>query len=299
MNQYEKDICVRCVKKVLDTDEGIQCDGVCCRWFHRSCVGVPKSEYNKLAANTQNKWYCLRVDCSSKSPILDLMDVLNSLVAKVDTLSAKVDKLDEVPEDTKVIKAEVRSIQDKLSVIEPRVESLDQRVSAIENASKGVEPKIDNLIGEVNERNLRKKNIIIYNAPESVSTNLDTVKSYDNGLVTSIVSSADNTLDTGKVKFFRLGPKKAGRIRPIKVIFTSEEIKLSVINKFDSKSASSVNPLLKDVKLSWDRTPLELEALDRLRSELDSRTANGEKDLTIKYKNGVPTIITTKRNSKN
>lgn len=67
----------------------------------------------KLAGNSAVKWFCTRVDCSAKSPISNLLEVLNSLVAKVDDLAAKVNKLEDVPDDTKSLKSELKIIQEK------------------------------------------------------------------------------------------------------------------------------------------------------------------------------------------
>lgn len=299
MNPLDKDICAGCLRKVLGGDEGIRCDGPCDRWFHRECVRITKTEYTKLSSSSQNKWYCTRVDCTAKSPLENLVDAINSLVVKVDSLSAKVDKLEQVPEDTKAIKAELSSIQEKLNVIEPRIDALDRRISAVEERDKAVETKVDDIVGELNERSLRRKNIIVFNAPESNSNDPKTVESHDLDLVASIVKSVDANINHEEIKFFRLGQKKAGKSRLVKLIFRSEDDKLKVINNFSANTASVTYPLLKDIKLSWDRTTLEIKTLDNLRKELEDRTAAGEPNLTIKYKNGVPTITTLKAHPKN
>ncbi|KAG8286101.1 hypothetical protein J6590_067167 [Homalodisca vitripennis] len=52
--------------------------------------------------------------------------------------------------------------------------------------------------------------------------------------------------------------------RLLKVIFCWEEDKLKVLYIFSYVSTSCANPPLKDIKFSWDRTPLEIKTLDNL-----------------------------------
>lgn len=43
------DVCIICMRKVLDIEEGLQCENVCARWFHCDCMNITKSYYNNLA----------------------------------------------------------------------------------------------------------------------------------------------------------------------------------------------------------------------------------------------------------
>lgn len=152
---------------------------------------------------------------------------------------------------------------------------------------------------EVNDRNIRKKNIIVFNAPESSSTLPQDIKAYETSLVASIVKSAAPGLDATKIRSFRLGQKSAGKTRPVKLIFVSEEVMAQVLSKFSIDSLASVEPNLKDIKLSRDRSPQELSTLKKLREDLDQRSEAGEHDLTIKYRNGVPKIVKKNTHQKN
>jgi hypothetical protein len=48
-----------------------------------------------------------------------------------------------------------------------------------------------------------------------------------------------------------------------------------------------------------DQTPAQKKYVDTLKEELNKRTENGEKDLSIRYIKGLPKIITNKNAPKN
>lgn len=50
---------------------------------------------------------------------------------------------------------------------------------------------------------------------------------------------------------------------------------------------------LANVNISCDRTPIERKFLNDLRVELKIRVDAGERNLPIKYRNGVPRIVST------
>lgn len=302
MNTTSLEICPVCVKKVKDDEEGLQCDDPCNRWFHRQCANVPKTEYTKIASNTTIKWYCTRADCVHQNTQVspDISTVLSTLIGKVDSLATMVNKLSDVPDDTKIIKTEIQSIQEKLNTIEPKLEELDRRLTTLEQSDgSGSSLSTNSVIEELHERNLRKKNLIVFNAPESTNNLPQDIKVHDTSLLTSIIHSAIPDFDVSRIKFFRLGSRAAGKPRPIKLIFPSEGDMNQVLSSFSTEQISSLNPSLKDVKLSRDRTPLELSSLRDLRRELELRLTAGEKDLTIKYRNGFPKIVKTNAPKKN
>jgi hypothetical protein len=291
MTSLSEDVCAVCVKVVQD--EGLQCDDGCNRWFHRSCVGIAKAEFTKLASSTDNKWFCSRADCRPKTSSPNITEILGTLVSKVDELAGMVNNLKDVPKDTKIIKSEIKSIQNKLLAIEPKLDDLDKRVTCLENVSAAANPSINELLAEINERGIRKRNAIAFNVPEWLNKPDSESKALDKELVSTILKLVTPHLDISGVKFFRLGAKKSGKVRPIKLIFPSELDLPIALSNFSAEKLSSLDSRLKEVKLSRDRTPNEIATLTKLRSELESRTSAGEENLTIKYKSGIPVIVKT------
>ena len=45
------------------------------------------------------------------------------------------------------------------------------------------------------------------------------------------------------------------------------------------------------INISMDRTPMQINAYKSVRAALDNRLAQGEKNLKIQYRNGIPTTI--------
>lgn len=301
MNTDGLEICPVCVKKVIDDEEGLQCDNPCNRWFHRQCTGVSRTEYSKIAGNSAFKWYCTRADCLPQGPPpADIPKILSTLISKVDGLATMVNKLSDVPNDTKIIKSEIRSIQEKLNTIEPKLVDLDKRLTTLENSeSSASHTKVEDVIEELKERDLRMKNIIVFNAPESPYDQPQAAKPHETSILTTIVHCAVPDYDVSKIKFFRLGSKSVGKTRPIKLIFPSEGEMRQVLSSFSGEQVSTANSSLKDVKLSRDRSPLELSHLKKLRIELDTRLKAGESDITIKYRNGIPKIVKSTTSPKN
>lgn len=57
--------CGRCHRQVIDTDEGIQCEAGCERWFHRTCSGLESFAYELLMREPQAQWCCDACDAVS------------------------------------------------------------------------------------------------------------------------------------------------------------------------------------------------------------------------------------------
>lgn len=148
----------------------------------------------------------------------------------------------------------------------------------------------DNLIKEIEDRNVRKNNLILLNIPESDSLTTEDRKNHDRQQIENIVSLADVT-DFSLVTFFRLGKPISNKIRPIKVIFENKTTSFMV---FKNRSKVFQDPKYKNIKIFKDSTPMEREILKKLRLDLEERKSNGEKDLTIKYIKGHPTIVKAK-----
>lgn len=70
--------CSLCVKVVLDAEEGVFCDADCEWWFHRDCLRMGKTEYQRISADNNIKWECNRTDCKkfTADPIHDKLDAI-------------------------------------------------------------------------------------------------------------------------------------------------------------------------------------------------------------------------------
>ncbi|XP_054280059.1 uncharacterized protein LOC128998090 [Macrosteles quadrilineatus] len=232
--------CPVCVKAVLDSEDGLECDGDCKRWFHRECIRMNKTEYNRLGNDGNIKWSCSRMDCVSFSstPISQLSVQMTSVISKLDELLGKVNKIDDISKDVAEIRAEVSAVSSSLSSLEPRVTSVENKVDSISQnlarASTTVDTHGERLakleshsssdsclastIEEINERNLRAKNVMVFGLCESTKSTAEDRMMDDKEHLKVIFTAIEPSLNVNSFKFFRVGKGSRGKPRPIKVI---------------------------------------------------------------------------------
>jgi len=78
-------------------------------------------------------------------------------------------------------------------------------------------------------------------------------------------------------------------VRSLKVVFSTKELASNFINKFNvgkrNASAHSIS-----ISVVRDRTLLERKYIRRIYAELEEREKNGESNIMVKYRNGIPSI---------
>jgi septal ring factor EnvC (AmiA/AmiB activator) len=294
------------MKLILDADKAICCDGTCDRWFHADCVGMSTSEYAKYAKDENRKWYCNRIDCADPKSHTSTMELLlaqmSELSKKVDNLIGKVDGLKQediapIKEDIKTITSKIDSLEPRIAASENRIDDLEREVGVLKTGSGHLNP--EEIYSEFNERCRRARNVILYNVKENSSKDVKVKQEHDKRVVTKIVSSMNSQIDSSGVKTFRLGKFIRDKPRPLKVIFSSAEEARYFFQNFSKDEIERMDSTLAELSISRDRTPQERNYLNKLREELRNRTDKGEKDLTIKYSNGIPSIVKVSSLSKN
>lgn len=137
-------------------------------------------------------------------------------------------------------------------------------------------------ISEMNEQQVRSKNIIICNVPESVKTTEAGKILDDQAAVTTIIGEIDKSANENITKIYRIGKSSNTKPRPIKI---------ELQNAVQSRNIISKRSLLKNnIRIYPDQTPAQQKFLNDLRSQLEKRKENGE-DVTIKYINSTPRIV--------
>lgn len=177
--------CVVCMKKVLDDEKAIGCDGHCGRWFHIDCIKMPSTEYAKFAGNKKLKWSCSRVDCDEavKGPMVQLITQISELTGKMDQLIKKVDSLKN--DDIVPIREDIKNLSVKISALEPRLAASEARISVLEESLKtldtpGGHTDTECVIGELNDRSQRAANVLVFNLKEPTCTSAKERQNQDN-----------------------------------------------------------------------------------------------------------------------
>lgn len=284
-----KHTCAICVKQVLDSEKGLQCDSLCDRWFHAVCVDITESEYNKLASDSRRKWNCGRTDClgADQHPTSLLLSQMGEILNKLDGLSS-------LPADISTIKNDIAAINSAISTLEPRISDVEKRVELIEQevntlrASKPESNTIETVLEETADRTRRAHNVLLHGVPESNSKIAASRIKHDNDLATNMIEMFLQSAGPHPFKTLRLGGVSSKKPRPLKIIFEKVADVADLIKNFSKEVLSQS---LANVNISRDRTPIERKFLNDLRAELKKRVDAGERSLTIRYRNGVPRIV--------
>lgn len=260
--------CKNCNSTIKPASSTIQCDA-CRGLIHVGCAGMSEKD----AVVTRAKSRCIKVVCSICSNNMSQFSDFKALVVSIksDFLTA----LDSLKDE----------FNSKLIAIK---EDLDAQLRAAQKPG----PNFEELVAEVGERELRKRNLIVFGVPEP-SSDLDRVcrVAKDVTEVSLLLKSVDPGTDVSGVKPRRLGrydSSNATKPRPILVTLDSESAVHAVIR--NSKILKNIADYSR-VSISFDKTPRQLQVYRDLRVELQTRTAAGETDLRIKYIRGVPKII--------
>lgn len=274
------------MKSVLDSDEGVCCDDACERWFHRECLKMPKAEYQRISSDNNYKWVCTRTDCkkASTDPINGKLD---AILAKLSSLATKV----ELAEGLKSIKKDLDKVTTKINELEPRLSKVETEVTTLRDKHTADDGRLlEDFVSEYKDRNRRSKNIIIYNMPELDRTSSSTnSKAHDSNLVHDFLVHMKSPIPITEVRHFRLGKNPhENKSRPLVVCMPSDGAAIHIFKNFDK---DNVPGNMQGVSLSHDRTPRERKYLEDLRSSLEDRKKSGERDLTIRFVNGTPTIV--------
>lgn len=175
--------------------------------------------------------------------------------------------------------------QELVSSFQRDLSMMSNRMTAVENENKALKSEIlqlranqtssvQEVISEVEEQKIRAKNIMVFDLAESED---------DISCVTAIVGAV--AAEAVPLKAVRLGKKRSGVHRPLKVTFANENIATKVLKQSRNiKEKERIN-------VKADLTPGQQNHLKNLRNELQKRTAEGEGDLTIKFIRGLPRIV--------
>ncbi|XP_039300659.1 uncharacterized protein LOC120355956 [Nilaparvata lugens] len=211
--------------------------------------------------------------------------------------------MEAVPGDITTIKEDLASVNNLLSSLEPRIcesekriEALEQELGVLKNQSinsSGLDSgSLEVTLAELHERTRRSSNVMVFNLEESPSADVAVRKQHDMDFISKLFSPFLPSFSPVGARSLRVGKKKQGYTRPLKVILGNPADASTVISKFN---AELCDPLLSKVRLSRDRTPFEANHLKTLNAELANRKSRGEEGLTIKYISGVPKIVSNKQ----
>nr|CAH7725949.1 unnamed protein product [Callosobruchus chinensis] len=148
----------------------------------------------------------------------------------------------------------------------------------------------EEVLHEIEERNSRKCNIILYGVAENKDATRQQHEIQDVAEVTKVLEFLSPDINTN-VKPMRLGKFDRSSTRPrlIKLTLNNQQQVQKCLRNANKLSSSTE---FARIRISADRTPKQVEFYKKVKCELSRRQANGEANLKIKHVRGVPRIVT-------
>lgn len=209
--------------------------------------------------------------------IQDIRDDMRSTKQQITDLATNQSS---IQDEIQSLKNFAHHAGDKIVSLESHVENIK-----IQPNDTPLKPSYEEILAELNDQNMRKKNILIAGIPEPQSTDAKERATLDKNKIIEIIKTSLNDCPEPK-RNVRIGRYKPGTNRPIKVTFDSEEI-VKQIQRHKGTIKDS------EIKIFADQTPFQQNQLKHLKEELKHRTEQGEENLRIKYIKNVPKIVKT------
>lgn len=148
--------------------------------------------------------------------------------------------------------------------------------------------EFEEIISEINERNRRKRNLIIFNVEEQdQSQSAESRINEDKIFTADIMQTLAPDANFDNIKPVRLGRYNSDKCRPIRITLPNEDI---VHNLIKSVKNFKKRREYKTISISLDRTPRQIEYFKNVKRELEDRVKAGENDKMIKFINAIPKI---------
>ncbi|CAL1672609.1 unnamed protein product [Lasius platythorax] len=214
-------------------------------------------------------------DCEESSITSQICDANSTLMTNIkELLRTEFNKLRE--EIREMYRSDMAEIKENIRNLSTRVDQLED---LIENSQRVGSSELieEELIMELEERQKRSLNLIFFNLDEAEeNTCTDEILAGD--IINRIIPG-----DTPAISTWRLGKRQQGRARPLRVSLPSKDVALRILrNKFRYSGP---------VKISQDQTVKQKKHFKDLQAQLKLLRDAGDKNKSIRYKNGVPRIV--------
>lgn len=311
--------CIKCKSACAPKEKGLQeneifgCPCDCCKnMICKNCSKMTTTEVRTMILANRTMFYFCDT-CSETIKLLPVfknkMPQLESDIKKLKEISAQIPKVDEIKSEIVQIKKDIEQLKnssstalsyaDVVSNLNKDTKMMKSSIDEITNKIKSSEdnikagalsqPAVEPTLLEMQEREIRASNALVFGAEEAGTGNTEEQRAHDAQIVKDILNCVcgDQRAETIMVqlKIIRLGKYDPNKQRPIKIVFPSkEEARKMLVNK---------NKLPKESGkyIKYDLTSMQRTYLKNLLEEMQQRTEKGEANLKIKYMNGTPKII--------
>lgn len=216
---------------------------------------------------------------------IDCVDITNAEARKIHSntgFSWSCKLCASVGNDLNSLKAAIVSLREEIQSLKSAVNT------PVESALSMIDT--EKIIQEISDRESRKTNVILYNSIETGNSKNEQL-ALDVAQINEICTAAElNVSDFQVHRLGKLDLTNTTRRRPIKIKFASEASASSLLRK--STQIKSVDKW-SSLGLSRDRTVMQRELYSNVRTQMRERMDAGERNLRIKYRNGIPNIVSS------
>lgn len=187
--------------------------------------------------------------------------------------------------------SECEQLGNDIISLKAAIVALQNDVKALTSTAQATsEPKVEfeDLVQEVIERQNRRRNLMIFGLEEQQqSTKTDRLDAEKTDVLKIFTFLTPKSISITDVRRLGKFDRERMRPRPLKVTLADDHQVLEIIKK----SANLKQSEFKNISLSPDKTPRQIEYFKKLKAELEDRRNKGETNVKIKYSNGMPKIV--------
>ncbi|KAJ3646692.1 hypothetical protein Zmor_024268 [Zophobas morio] len=241
--------CVICKKKVSRSADCVTCD-LCRGAVHTECADLSRAEIECIRSKSRKiHFYC--ANCDIVATINNLKEELAGVKSELNELKNSQGKV--IHQDS------VKKLSD------------------------------DDILMEIEDRNHRAANLVLFNLPESSEMNSSERKNDDMFRCRKIVIPENKNNVVNSQNCIRLGKFDNDKVRPVKIIFENPHQAIDALRTYKRSD---------NLYLNRDLTPRQQNYNFVIRTEFKNRLEKGEDNIFLKYVNGIPKIV-PKKNLKN
>ena len=242
--------------------DGVLCD-LCDSWHHRMCVKMSVSKYKILSQQDDGgrqqgviQWICPGCHRGS-SKIMALLRIV-------------VTKQDKMAENLSTVEGNVSTLSTRVDECDTNLAEVQESLSKIEEFGYDNDLTQSRIIMELEQREKRRFNLIIYNLPEKQRENAKDRHDEDMRTLKECINEK-NEQHVAFQSSTRLGEvPENGHPRPLRVTVDSEADKELLLKKAKSFKDSE-NQVTKNLVVKLDQTPCQRNAWKKLASERDKK----------------------------
>lgn len=190
---------------------------------------------------------------------------------------------------------DLNGLKAAIVVLQDEIKTLKTAVALAPSTTRLPLLETERIIQEIADRDNRKTNVIVYGMSESCKSSNE--QSAADKVALSELFSVIGVTDppTNPQRLGKFDPTQRDRVRPIKVQLSSASSVLSAI-----KNSSKIRGVVgwNNVRISRDQTLMQRDLYREIRREMQDRLDRGESNLKIKYKNGVPHIVSSENHQR-